>query len=212
MPRNPLRGDPMPPLSRSWQHRTGRPPALHDPVRARAAKDCRRPPAAHWRGSAATSAAKKRRAVVAHAYDQCVMAAESLLTILILYGRSAYGGFGANETPGTRKRTAIADGPAALFKTDRSSRSAGPQQMTKAPRCRLKRGVRGCEPEPRTPRLLSFGTELPSALPCPAGVGRVCTDHGEGGHLRPAVTATVIGLVAPKQTCGHHSSDVCCRG
>src|SRR5205823_448711 len=62
---------------------------------------------------------------------------------------------------------------ATLFKTDRSSRSAGPQKRTKAPRCRLRRGARGCEPAPRTPHPLSHGTELSLALPCPAGVGRM---------------------------------------
>src|SRR4026209_1764364 len=50
--------------------------------------------------------------------------------------------------------------PATLFKTEKSSRSAGPQKRTKAPRCKLTRGARGCEPAPRTPLLLSHGTEL----------------------------------------------------
>ena len=76
--------------------------------------------------------------------------------------------------------------PATLFKTDKSSRSADPQQRTKAPRCKLTRGARGCEPAPRTPLLLSYGTELSSARPCSAGVGRdVRTNHGEGGAFAP---------------------------
>jgi hypothetical protein len=59
--------------------------------------------------------------------------------------------------------------PATLFKTEKSSRSAGPQKRTKAPRCKLTRGARGCEPAPRTPHLLSHGTELSLAWPCPVG-------------------------------------------
>src|SRR5258705_1089811 len=76
--------------------------------------------------------------------------------------------------------------PATLFKTDKSSRSAGPQKRTKAPRCRLTRGARSCEPAPRTPLLLSYRTELSLALPCLAGVGSdVRTNHGEGGAFAP---------------------------
>jgi hypothetical protein len=59
--------------------------------------------------------------------------------------------------------------PATLFKTEKSSRSAGPQKRTKAPRCKLTRGARGCEPAPRTPLPLSHGTELSLAWPCPVG-------------------------------------------
>ena len=67
-----------------------------------------------------------------------------------------------------RKRNCCADGPATLFKTEKSTRSAGPQKRTKAPRCRLTRGARGCEPAPRTLLPLSRGIELSLARPCPA--------------------------------------------
>ena len=88
-----------------------------------------------------------------------------------------------------RQRNCCADGPLpTLFKTEKSSRSAGPQKRTKAPRCKLTRGARGCEPAPRTPLLLSHGTELSLAWPCPVGPGRVYAQiMVKMGHLRPAV-------------------------
>src|SRR3954468_19721567 len=76
--------------------------------------------------------------------------------------------------------------PATLFKTDKSSQSAGPQKRTKAPRCRLTRGARGCEPAPRTPLRLSHETEPSLALACPAGRwSDVRTNHGEAGAFAP---------------------------
>src|SRR5882757_3476084 len=85
--------------------------------------------------------------------------------------------------------------PATLFKTDKSSRSAGPQKRTKAPRCRLTRGARGCEPAPRTPHPLSHLTELSLALPCPAVIGRMYAQiMVKVGHLHPAVITMVIRL------------------
>ena len=78
------------------------------------------------------------------------------------------------------------------FKTDRRSRSAGPQKRTKAPECRPTRRARGCDTAPRTPRPLSHGNELPLALSCPSRCWvDVCTNHGEGGAFaaRPAARA-----------------------
>ena len=56
--------------------------------------------------------------------------------------------------------------PATPFKTDKRFRLVGPQQRTKALRCRPKRRGRGCEAASRTRRLLSDETESSSALPC----------------------------------------------
>jgi hypothetical protein len=90
---------------------------------------------------------------------------------------------------------------ATLFKTDRSSRSAGPQKRTKDPRCRPTRGARGCEPAPRTPHPLYDRTELSLALPCPAGIARMYAQiMVKVGHLRPA--AITSGLWAPERTFG----------
>ena len=103
--------------------------------------------------------------------------------------------------------------PATLFKTKESSRSAGPQKRTKAPRCKLKRGVRGCEPATRTPLLLSHGTELSLAWPCPVGAAG-CTQQimVKVGHLRPAVMAMVLRLEGSQADMRHHSTYACCRG
>ena len=103
--------------------------------------------------------------------------------------------------------------PATLFKTEKSSRSAGPQKRTKAPRCKLTRRARGCEPAPRTPHLLSHGTELSLALALPSRRGRMYAQiMVKVGHLRPAVMAMVLRLEGSQADMRHHSSDVCCRG
>ena len=65
---------------------------------------------------------------------------------------------------GTRARS---DGPCNTVQNRKKLPIA--QKRTKAPRCKLKRCARGCEPATRTPHPSSHGTELSLAWPCPVG-------------------------------------------
>jgi len=103
-------------------------------------------------------------------------------------------GAGAGDVP-----NAPADSDEPPIRIDKSSRSAGPQKRTKAPRCRLTRCARGYEPAVRTlPRLSSYESSL--ALPCSRPWSDERPHYGEGGAL--ALPSNADAVIRPRERRG----------